>query len=523
MSMPSIQPELATGYQIEQIVAGSEFHSLNGVAFGPDGRLFAASVAGESIFALDLATGRVETIIGAPEGEADDLIFTKEGEMIWTATLQGIVRRRDLNGHVTNLAQHLPGANSLALTRDGTRLFVGQVFFGEGLWELDLNGVKAPRLVLAKTGGLNAFEFGPDGMIYGPSWFNGTVLRIDPESGEHTVIAKGFEKPGAVRFDASDRLYVLDDATGELFLVDAHDGDKKLVVQLATATDNMAMGPDGLIYVSNMADNSVHAVDPQTGAVRVVIQGKLCFPRALAVAPTPQGDRIYVADSCAYRIVDPGTGDVQDVLRPVASELKFPTAVSANEKHVVLTSELLGTIQILDRATGQIIRELTEFHKPGAAIELADGSVIVSEPSAGRLLQVRSFHRRSVLAEGLNAPVGLVDAGDGTIYVAESALGKLLRVSVPDGKISEVAAGLGAIHSVALLPDGSLVALDSLAGTLLIIDPQAGKSTIIARRLPLGYLQRPYPRSGGIAVAPDGSIYLAVDQDNAIYRIARAP
>lgn len=520
MPPSSIPPELVAGYEIKQIVAGSGFHSLNGVAFGPDGRLFAASVAGESIFALDLSTGHVETIIGAPEGEADDLLFTREGEMIWTATLEGIVRRRDLDGRVTNLAQHLPGANSLALTRDGTRLFVGQVFFGEGLWELDLAGVKAPRLVLAKTGGLNAFEFGPDGMIYGPSWFNGTVLRIDPENGESKVIAGGFEKPGAVRFDASDRLYVLDDATGELFLVDARDGSKLLVVKLATATDNMAMGPDGLIYVSNMADNSVHAVDPQTGESRVIIQGKLCFPRAIAVAPTPQGDRIYVADSCAYRIVDPRTGDVRDVLRPVASELKFPTAVSATGKHVVLTSELLGTIQILDRVSGKIIRELTEFHRPGNAIELADGSVIVSEPSAGRLLQVRSFHRRSVLAEGLNMPVGLVDAADGTIYVAESASGKLLRISVPAGGVLEIASGLGAVHALTLAPDGTVLALDALAGTLLTVDPRTGQGKVIAHRLPVGLLHRPYPRSGGVAVASDGTIYLAADAENAIYTIS---
>ncbi len=57
---------LEPGFVIEQIVAGSGFHTVNGVAFGPDGRLFAASVAGESIFALDLATGAIESIVAAP-------------------------------------------------------------------------------------------------------------------------------------------------------------------------------------------------------------------------------------------------------------------------------------------------------------------------------------------------------------------------------------------------------------------------------------------------------------------------
>ncbi len=52
------------GFLVEQIVAGSGFHTANGVAFGPDGRLYVASVAGESIFALDLTTGAIETIVG---------------------------------------------------------------------------------------------------------------------------------------------------------------------------------------------------------------------------------------------------------------------------------------------------------------------------------------------------------------------------------------------------------------------------------------------------------------------------
>ena len=68
-----------SGFAVEQIVAGSGFHTANGVAFGPDGRLFVASVAGERIFALDLATGAIETIVGPPAGEADDLVFSPDG------------------------------------------------------------------------------------------------------------------------------------------------------------------------------------------------------------------------------------------------------------------------------------------------------------------------------------------------------------------------------------------------------------------------------------------------------------
>ncbi len=103
------------------------------------------------------------------------------------------MRRHKADGSTTDLATGLPGINSIALTRDGKRLFAGQVFMGEGLWEIDLAGVAPPRLVTDDTGGLNAFHFGPDGMIYAPSWERGQVVRVDPESGATTVLADGFQ------------------------------------------------------------------------------------------------------------------------------------------------------------------------------------------------------------------------------------------------------------------------------------------------------------------------------------------
>lgn len=256
---------LEPGFTIETIIAGTQFHTVNGLAFGPDGKLYFASVIGESIFALDLTSGAVEVVVG-PEtaGHADDLLFLPGGDMIWNATLEGSVRLRQADGCIRDLANGLPGVNSIALTRDGKRLFVGQVFLGESLWEIYLAGAAPPRLVTKKTGGgLNAFHFGADGMLYAPTWGEGQVVRIDPESGSSTVLVDGLQKPGAVRFDAQERLYVLDDATGELFALD-REGDawsKRLIVRLISATDNMMPGPDGLLYVSNMADNSVHAVN----------------------------------------------------------------------------------------------------------------------------------------------------------------------------------------------------------------------------------------------------------------------
>ena len=517
---------LEPGHAIERIVAGSPFHTANGVAFGPDGRLYVASVSGESIFALDVATGAVTVEVGPSPGEADDLAFAPGGDLIWTAFMEGAVRRRLPDGSMRDLATGLPGINSIALTRDGTRLFAGQVFMGEGLWEIDLAGIAAPRRVADHTGGLNAFQFGPDGMIYAPSWDRGQVVRVDPESGATTVLADGFRKPGAVRFDAAGQLYVLDDETGELWALDPDGGHhgghwrRRAVARLATATDNMAMGADGLIYVSNMADNAVHAVDPRTGAVRAVTSGALAFPRKIAMAAGPAGDEIHVADTGAYRIVDARTGAVRDVARGIATPLKFPSSVSVGPRHVVLTSEGLGVLQLYDR-DGRHVRDLGGFDRPSAAIECEDGSLIVAEPGAGRLVRVKGDDR-ATLAGGLDSPSALVDAGHGAVYVAESGAGRLLRVSMSDGAVHVVADGFGAMCAIAVGPGGTVAVLDARDGRLSMVEVASGAATQVARGLPVGYLNAPYPRSGGVAVGTDGSLYVAADRENAIYRISRS-
>jgi hypothetical protein len=54
------------------------------------------------------------------------------------------------------------------------------VFIGDALWEIDIAGAKAPRLIAKDMGGFNGFEVGPDGMLYGPLWFKHQVVRSIP-------------------------------------------------------------------------------------------------------------------------------------------------------------------------------------------------------------------------------------------------------------------------------------------------------------------------------------------------------
>src|SRR6202011_6340229 len=104
---------------------------------------FAGSVVGQTIYRVQIDTGEVDTVVGAPNGMADDIAFADDGTMAWTAFLMGKVYIRKPNGKTIEVANGMAGPNSIAFTKDG-RLFVSEVFLGDALYEIDLKNVDKP-------------------------------------------------------------------------------------------------------------------------------------------------------------------------------------------------------------------------------------------------------------------------------------------------------------------------------------------------------------------------------------------
>jgi sugar lactone lactonase YvrE len=497
------------------VVTGTALHSLNGITLRPDGRIVAACLASETITEIDPHTGATTTLVDSPEGRSDDVVVTASGDVLFTDPLAGAVKRRAGDGSVRAVADGLPGVNSIAYDRAAARLFVGQTFLADALWEIDPDGAEPKRLVAEGIGQPNAFAFGPDGRIYAPVGKRKAVVRIDPDSGATTDVAGGFTQPVSVRFDSRDRLHVLDGSTGELIRLDPATGAKQTVATLAAASDNMVIGPDDHAYVSNMADSSIVDVDLATGAQRVVTSSPLAFPSDIAAGP----EGVVVADNTAVRVIDPGSGEVREVARRLAAEIRFPVGVSVHGDRLVLTSALVGGVQVLDRS-GHPVREVADLQQPSDAVELDDGALVVAEPGAGRLLRVDGDGPPRPLAEGLGAPTGVEVARDGRLLVTDAAGGRLLGVDPATGAAAVLASDLGVPRGVATAPDGSVVVLDT-RGRVLQLAPGATTPAVLADGLAVGRLDAPHPRSGGVAVTPDGTIHIAADKENSVYALRR--
>ena len=123
-------------------------------------------------------------------------------------------------------------------------------------------------------------------------------------------------------------------------------------------------------------------------------------------------------------------------------------------------------------------------------------------------------------------PFGIVAAPDGTIFVADAGHAHLIRRVSPDGRVSTVAGGARGFSDgvgpaaafstpsgLALAPDGTLYVADTGNHAIRRITPDGSVSTLAGDGTP-GYADGPAHQARfngpiGIAVAPDGRILVA--------------
>lgn len=510
-------------YVQEAVTGPSPFHGIHGITVTKEGKILAGSVVGSAIYEIGRESGTTRIHEGPPQGMADDLEEGPDGTLAWTAFLDSKVYARKPDGTLLTLADGLPGLNSLAWTEDG-RLFATQVFLGDALYELDPGGENPPRKIMSGMGGLNGFDFGPDGKLYGPLWFKKQVVRVDVDTGTIDVIAEGFATPAAANFNSKGELYVVDTEAGHVYRVDTGTGEKILIAEVAPAIDNLAFDSDDNLFITNMADNAIIAVNTESGETETIVSGPLAVAGDIALGADGE---LYVADLFALRKVDPATGSVNDIARVWSSNIDYPLSISVANGHIAVAALTAGAVQVFDAASGVSFQPHHGFTTPVDAIVLADGSVVVSEYTRGALVRVAAdqWNDRQDIATGLDGPSMLKLAGDGTLYIGENSGGRISRLNLETGERSIVADNLSAPEGFDIAPDGRIVVAEVGAKRIVAIDLQSGEREVIKENLPIGFEAPenvpPVYIPTGVAVAANGDIYYSSDIDVRIYRLRK--
>ena len=517
---PAPPPEEPFDVSLATLVGNpSDTNSLNGVSVSPlDGNVYIASVSGNEITVHDPETGEVLDRIGPERGVngPDDVYVTDDGTVYWTDLLQGNVGMLTPDGEFkTQLVA--PGVNPITMSDDG-RLFVGRIFLGDGLYELDPM-LEAPPIPLDETlAGLNAFDFGPDGLLYAPSFFTGDVLRIDVDASPLApeVVASGFGVSSAVKFNSAGEAHVVNLRDGQVFKLDLEGGDHEMLLDIDGTIDNMSFDADDRLFVIAGNDNQIIRIDDE-GVTELNDLG-IGLPGGVAV--TPDGT-VWLAELFVLRGYDADgmpTTSFYDSFAPPGTGFAGASTVSADGDNLVMTNTFNGSVQLMDPATGEILQDVRTVALPVNAIR-HDGRIVAAAAGGSNVVNIDD--PEDVLIGELGLPTGLASDGT-TLYVSDWATGNVWAVDGAGPRV--VVEGLAQPEGLAIDGDRLLV-VETGAQQVTAIDLATGETAPVITGLDFsatpvqGFL--PNGALSGVAVGPDRAIYVSDDGTNSLYRFER--
>jgi sugar lactone lactonase YvrE len=514
---------LAEGWNANRITQPSRLFGANGIATGPDGRIYVAQVSGSQISAIDIDTGVIEAIspMGGDIVAPDDLVFDDEGNFYATEITEGRVSVRSPNGATRVLYGDIPVANPITFHRG--RLFAGECRMGARIMELDLNG-GAPRVLLQDVPMPNAFSVGPDGKLYFPVMGANEIWRVSLEGGAPEKVAGDLGVPDSVKFDSRGFIVSTQVYSGQVLRIDPRNGERSVLAQLTPGLDNVTFVGERM-FVSNISGHVTEIL--KEGKTKELVPDGLNWPLGLAM-----GDDgvLYVADGPFSYSLRPGEP------RQLAGML-FSQGYPGYSRGVAAAGK--GEF-VITTANGDVSRFWPAEQKSevlaggfdrlyGVAIA-PRGAVIFAEQGTGRVLSVHGGNVEE-LATGLKKPSGVAVGPDGTCFVSESAAGRIVKLSA--GGAETVLDGLQTPQGI-LIHLGKLYIVDAGAKELIQYDLNSRARRTIAANLPvgpppgvvpkylgpIGTLSGPMGPFAGIAAAADGTLYLSADAEGSVLSIS---
>jgi sugar lactone lactonase YvrE len=512
-------PSLTAGWRLERLTPPSRLFGANGLCCGPDGRIYVAQVSGSQISAVDVDTGAVETI--SPKGgdivAPDDLVFDPDGNIYATEITEGRVSVREPGGRTRVVCGDMPCANPIAFHRG--RLFAGECRIGGRIMELDLGG-GAPRILLENVPMPNAMEVGPDGMLYFPVMGANEIWRIGLDGGAAEKVAGDLGVPDAVKFDASGFIVSTQVASGQVLRIDPRTGERTVLADIAPGLDNLAFVGDRL-FVSSISGQVNEILGP--GRIRSLLPDGFNWPLGIAMG---EDGVLFVADGpYSYTLRPGGLPQVAGMLFTPGCPGYIRGVAAAGQGEVIVTTANGAVARY--RPGKQESEELgSGFDQLYGVAQTPGGAVVFAEFGAGRVLSVSSGQVEA-LATDLRQPMGVAIGADGTCLVSESGAGRVVRLA--RGGVETVLDGLHNPQGVLVL-GGLLYVVDAGARELVEYDIASRVRRTIAANLPVGAppgvtpkvlrgigdMSGPMGPFAGIAAGADGTLYLSADADGSV-------
>ena len=561
---------------VETVLRSGPLVKTNGLLIDKDGHLVIASVDGRAIYVMDTDTAKILKKYTHPTllTGADDVDIAKDGTTYYSDIYSGRIGRISPAGDFSLLVDLGPWVNSLRLSPDETKLYVGHCIGADRMTEIDLKTRKT-RVLAVNVGWPNSTAFGPDGRMYSPLNLTGEIIRWNLETGEREVVFRVPSPPSCVKFDTKGRMYVTEFITGTVTRYDMNTKEVKVIGKnLTMGLDNIAIDAKGRMFISSSHNGGIQELY-EDGHTRELSPPGMLIPSGVAIINSLAGEELLVADYMNVRFFDTktfhqtrqipmgfypwgqlnvlvkyfGDGDIAELAKDYSYLLNVGVPITAvpslDGNTVVISSWASDCINVYDLKEKRVTRTI-DGNRPIYAIPF-ENDLVVSELGTHSVVSISPDGKRQTLAAGLGFLKGVGTEGehswmpnwlriavlrvvaklsDGMVYpsgiasqgnnlwVADWFRGEILQV-IADGKAlarpKVVARGLDRPEGIAIAQDGSLLAVESEIGRLDKINTGSGEKIVLAENLKTG-------AKPGFEAAP--SYYFsgaAVGSDGSIY------
>ena len=289
----------------------------------------------------------------------------------------------------------------------------------------------------------------PSGSVLTVEYDSGRLMRVAPD-GSVSVVASGLRKPYALARARNGAVYVtqagdLSRPTGSLVRV-APDG-RVSAIRLRPPPTRITAGAaarptvfqpfdlqplaNGKILVTDLPSSAVYELDPVRHAGRLV--ARIAEARELVLL---RRGRVLVSSGSSVLALDPRTGRTT----PYATAQNYLLGIALGRDGWLYASEnVIGTEETtLVRIRGRTREELVKLHGVHGILPVA-GGLILSESYEGRVLHFDPETKAvKVLARGLKNPSFTLPAASGGYFVSEFFGGRISHLW-PDGHLTTVA------------------------------------------------------------------------------------
>ena len=424
---------------------------------------------------------------------------------------------------------------------------------GIGIWIYDTTTYQEVSLLTAHTSRVNCLAFSPDGRTFVSGSEDGTILLWNWSTGSQKVLTKSTESISNLTF-SPDGKTLANGSGGTIRFWDTITGEQKqMFTGLPENISNLSFNPDGKTIVSVTWGGEICISDTITGKRKKTFTVRMT-DNVFSVAFSPDGKIVAIGnrDGIIY-LSDLNTGELKFTLTGHSEDVES-VVFSPDGKTVASSSYIDETVRIWNAHTGEHRLTLTEhtgdieglaFSPDGKTLASSgsgDGTIRFWDVRTGNEKYAVTGHTDYVYSVAFNPDGKFVASGysDGTIRFWDAGTGLHLKtlkesnndasglVFTPDGKTLACADSLNirlqdprtgeekmlltghtwGIHSMALSPDGDILASGSEDMTIRLWDMHTGEH----KKTLNGHTHRVY----SVAFSPDGKTLASGGDDNTI-------